>query len=371
MRIKFLTSLSCIKKAPNFSYSNIKSILKRAYYKPPNLCIGVTWRCNFKCHFCQTHSFLIPEGDYSHKKNSIYCSSFLMNSENFVMPLNVYQNLIEEYAKMGGQVIDISGFGEPLLHRDIVEMVKIAHENHILSHITTNGSLLTETLLFDLVQAGLDSITMSLCEVDEEQFLQIHGISHKEQYDKVMEALNLLSLIYRKNPQFSISINIVVNRINVSNLEKIIHTCKKYDLNNIQISPYKRIKQDLSFFLSSEDVATVLTIIQKEKVGDERYFFEIWKQINVPDRPKLVCYTPEKISVINSNGDVFPCCDCKYILGNIKEQSFSKIWKSANYKKFRKYMKSHDFSNSELSQGIKIMCECERCADPMIYQLNQ
>ncbi|MCF7907307.1 MAG: radical SAM protein [Candidatus Omnitrophica bacterium] len=61
----------------------------------------------------------------------------------------------------------------------------------------------------------------------------------------------------------------------------------------------------------------------------ERGIYE--KQIN-----SIPCYIGWYYSRILANGDVIPCCKAgKLSLGNIKKRTFSKIWHSYRYKKFR------------------------------------
>ncbi len=54
------------------------------------------------------------------------------------------------------------GLGEPLLHPDIVEMVALAEELGARTELITNGLLLDQEMAEGLVQAGLDTLVISV-----------------------------------------------------------------------------------------------------------------------------------------------------------------------------------------------------------------
>lgn len=66
--------------------------------------------------------------------------------------------------------IHLCGFGEPLLHKDIVEIVSILRKDVPLAHIeiTTNGDVLTPNLLRSLNQSGLSLINIDCYDSPEQ-----------------------------------------------------------------------------------------------------------------------------------------------------------------------------------------------------------
>jgi MoaA/NifB/PqqE/SkfB family radical SAM enzyme len=81
----------------------------------------VTYRCNAYCDFCHF-------GDHTNFKNTKFAD------------LDDYRNNIEQIAKLGVKFLDLTG-GEPLLHKNIVEMVEYAKSLKLQTSITTNGLL--------------------------------------------------------------------------------------------------------------------------------------------------------------------------------------------------------------------------------------
>lgn len=119
---------------------------------PMHLDIEATNRCNLRCTFCDK----LP-----------YWEKDQIGDMDFVL----YKKLIDEAAQKGLWGLKLSYRGEPLLHRQIIEMVAYAKEKGILDiYFNTNGMLLDETMSVELIRAGLDRISVSVEGTDPVPF---------------------------------------------------------------------------------------------------------------------------------------------------------------------------------------------------------
>jgi hypothetical protein len=101
--------------------------------------------------------------------------------------------------------------GEPLLHPDLLEAVRLARRADLEAWITTNGSLLTPELLLDLQGAGLCHLSVSLQTPDASSF-ELRGsrsLSFEEYRERLIATLRTfleqgegmrLSLCFLANP---------------------------------------------------------------------------------------------------------------------------------------------------------------------------
>ncbi len=106
--------------------------------------INPTELCNRKCEFC-------PRKDSSEYPN-----------QNLNMAIELGKKIadeLREYKYHGGVIF--SGYGEPLLHNDIVKLVGVFGKD-IHTELITNGDKLNESLLRELFEAGLDVILISM-----------------------------------------------------------------------------------------------------------------------------------------------------------------------------------------------------------------
>ena len=167
-----------------------------------SLRISITNRCNVDCIYCHHDGML--------------------ESSDEMTPDEIYQ--VCRIAKsLGVEKIRLSG-GEPLVRRDIVEIVeKINTLSFKDLSITTNGIYL-EKYAQALKDAGLDRVNVSLDTLDPEIYKMITGA------DLLERAKNGI-LKAREVGIYPVKINMVVmNDINTEELWDMFEFCKGNDL---------------------------------------------------------------------------------------------------------------------------------------------
>lgn len=118
--------------------------------------ISVTEACNFRCIYCAPNGYAAPQ----------------------TSPLTVeeIERLVRAAVALGVSKIRLTG-GEPLLRRDIVEIVRAVASIEGVRDLalTTNGFFLAR-LASDLARAGLNRVNISLDTLRRERFTQITGV---------------------------------------------------------------------------------------------------------------------------------------------------------------------------------------------------
>jgi len=100
--------------------------------------------CNRACTFC-------PKVDPSIAPN-----------QNLTMPETCYRKMADELKDLSYQgTVMLAGYGEPLLSKNAVDMVR-AFSPVANTEVTTNGDPLTPGLIGDLIEAGIGKIILSL-----------------------------------------------------------------------------------------------------------------------------------------------------------------------------------------------------------------
>ncbi|MFQ5585987.1 MAG: radical SAM/SPASM domain-containing protein [Thermodesulfobacteriota bacterium] len=112
--------------------------------------VEVTSHCNFSCEFC-------PDSRMERERGS--------------MDIELLKGILDEVVmeKITGKVF-FHVMGEPLLYPHLADAIGYATERGLYTSVTTNGSLLTDALLGDLMDAGVSNITLSLQTPDETTF---------------------------------------------------------------------------------------------------------------------------------------------------------------------------------------------------------
>ena len=127
--------------------------------------IEPTTRCNFTCGFCA--------GRHMQQQD---------------MPLQAFYQLVDKLDHVTH--VELQGEGEPLLHPDFFAMVAYLRQKfpQVKISLITNGSLLTDTIITQLLQASLTGIMVSLETADAMEFQTIRG----GKFSRVTRGLNNL-----------------------------------------------------------------------------------------------------------------------------------------------------------------------------------
>ena len=178
---------------------NITAI-KDKYERPIlSLRITVTNRCNENCLYCHHDGMITSEDE--------------MNADEIYRICKIAKNI-------GVQKIRLSG-GEPLLRKDIVEIVnKIASLNFKDISITSNGTLL-EKYAKDLKDAGLNRLNISLDTLNPETYKKIttKNLANSAQRG-VLKAIEV--------GLYPVKINMVLMKgINENEVKDMFEFCKK------------------------------------------------------------------------------------------------------------------------------------------------
>ena len=127
---------------------------------------NLTYRCNLACEHCYLDAGGTP----------------LVGTENFAdrseLGTEECFRVIDEIAAFAPECLTILTGGEPLLRRDILEIVRRAAERELWVVVGTNGVSITENLARRLAEAGARGLSLSLDALDpdrHDRFRNVRG----------------------------------------------------------------------------------------------------------------------------------------------------------------------------------------------------
>jgi sulfatase maturation enzyme AslB (radical SAM superfamily) len=147
----------------------VPSLVYDTVEHPTSLQIEVTTRCNLRCE---------------------YCSHRLLEVHQDVSPSRFSQMLDAVDCRYLDNV-DLTGLGEPLLHRGLPGLVRHLRERGSPTHlrVVTNGTVLTKDTAMELCEAGITSIAFSIDSLDPQRFERSRGGARLERVLANLEAL--------------------------------------------------------------------------------------------------------------------------------------------------------------------------------------
>jgi AdoMet-dependent heme synthase len=138
----------------------------RSFERPYVISWNLTYRCNLACEHC----YLDAGGSPLVRTENFADRSELGTEECF--------QVIDEIAAFAPECLTILTGGEPLLRRDILDIVKRAADRGLWVVVGTNGVRITENVAQRLAEAGARGLSLSLDALDPERhdrFRRVRG----------------------------------------------------------------------------------------------------------------------------------------------------------------------------------------------------
>ena len=130
----------------------------------------VSWNLTYRCNLACEHCYLDAGG------------TALVSTENFAdrseLGTDECFRVIDEIAAFAPECVTILTGGEPLLRRDIIEIVRRAAERELWVVVGTNGVRITENVARRLADAGARGLSLSLDALDPDRhdhFRKVRG----------------------------------------------------------------------------------------------------------------------------------------------------------------------------------------------------
>lgn len=262
---------------------------------PINLDVEITGRCNLMCTIC-SRTFKLKHGRLGKQGD---------------MEMSLFKRLVDEGAQNGLYALNLNGFGEPLLHKDLPEMIAYAKKKGIIDTMFhTNATLLDEEKAAKLIEAGLDKIIFSFDSPSREQY---ESIRVGAKYDEVVQ--NIRNFVRIRNEMGSMTpivrLTMVVMKDNAG---------KKQD--------FLRMWKGMADIITFQDYLNMLKMDR-----DDRHAVQLVRHDN------FVCPQLFQRLQVYWDGLVAPCCteiNRELILGDAKKESIKSIWNGGKLNALRK-----------------------------------
>ncbi len=264
---------------------------------PPMVVVSIVNICNLRCIHCHYPLYI---------KNPAY--------RPHMMEWNVWKQICDEMKDYPWSILNLGTDGEPLIHKQFLEMTQYAKGVGIYPiTITTNGLLLKPRLSEAIVKEGLlDVINISLDALDGETYRHIRGGN----YDEVLDNIDhLIDLRQRFNPGIKIQVNIIDQPEVRFKIEAFVeHWRARVD--HVMVRTY----YDATHLTGA--TGPNLTGKQKPFEPVERWpCQQFWRRFNIAD-----------------DGTARFCVDDWYNqtrIGDLSESSIREIWQSETYHELR------------------------------------
>ena len=258
------------------------------------------------------------------------------------------------------QRVVFTGFGEPLTHPDILEMIGAVRGRGLAVTVGTNGLLLNAELVGQMIELGVDRLVVSLDGVQQETYSSVRGAT----LSQVLDNLRGLNEAKRRLGSLTpaLAIEFVVLRSNVQDLPELTRLASRLGAARVLVSNVLPYTEEMrgEMLYGYEPRAPL-------SAGGWPVLLDAWITWGTLDLPRMhwgaerrCKFVQDRAAVIGWDGGVSPCYALSHthtyfavdggqkrvsrcVFGNVHERSLAEIWMSHEYVRFRSEVRSFRF----------------------------
>ena len=289
------------------------------------------YTCNFKCGMCDLR---LRDRELREKG--------LRELDTAAM-----KQILRDFARLGTPGIGFTG-GEPLLRKDIFELLAYAKALGMITHLNTNGYFLDDKAVDNILKAGVDSLNISLDGARSATHDAIRGFSGA--FDRAIDAIGRICAARDKaGAHLRIKTVAVINEENVDEVEDMVTLAEELKVDCIEFIP----RQAFSGNRSKSDAADPVFLGKTDKMRDYLLGLDAGR-IRIENSPAhlklfnrsfrnmespLKCFAGYNSLAIDCYGEIYPCVpwyNWRRAVGNINKTDLVAFWHSAEYQQIRK-----------------------------------
>jgi radical SAM protein with 4Fe4S-binding SPASM domain len=290
---------------------------------------NITSSCNLKCKHCYANAGSSAQEDVSTEQAKL---------------------CIDKLANWGVVVLAFSG-GEPLVRRDIMELIKHSADHDIFTAVATNGVLLTKDKCRELKEAGAGYLQISLDGAKAETHDSFRGV--EGMYDRTIEGI--------KNAVaegFFVNVATTVTQFNLAEIPEIIALDEKLgaqcsmlynfiptgratSIESVDLSPDQRedLLKMVWKLMNNSKIEVLSTAPQFARVAVQTegssctVFPTHFMNSKLPGQLQSLsnfiggCGAGRFYVAMNTNGDITPCVFFPYVIGNVFKDDLDEMWR--------------------------------------------
>jgi PqqA peptide cyclase len=285
--------------------------------RPYTLVAELTYRCPLRCSYCSNPI------DWARRKNELDTGTWL--------------RVFREAEDLGVVGLNLTG-GEPILRRDLEELIVGARKLDLYSNLITSGIPLSRARLETFRGLGLDNVQVSVQDVSAKASDRIAGLRSLEKKLEVCAWVKELGM--------PLTLNVVLHRDNLDHVAEIVALAESLKADRLELAN----TQYLGWALINRR-ALLPTREQLERARGVAA--EARRRLR--GRMEVLFVTPDyytdhpkscmdgwgrRFIVISPDGLVLPCHAAHTLPGlkfdNVRERSLAEIWsESAGFNAFR------------------------------------
>ncbi|MDE2232136.1 MAG: radical SAM protein [Candidatus Omnitrophica bacterium] len=255
-----------------------------------------------------------------------------------------WKNALTQLKEAGIREINLTG-GEPLMRKDIFEIVRHARSLGLRVGMTSNGFMMNEQRVAELIASGVSTFSLSMDAVGE-KYDEIRGV--KGGYDRLLRACELLSK-ERKEGKIDAYLCFLLMKETLDAYQGVLEVGRKLDLpmvvNLFDVNPYffkidglkekynigdqdkGRLKQFQRVMVENRSQHANATY---HSFSEIKYFADYFQD---PLQKNLPCSVSQIRVCVGAKGQIYGGCWAWRPLGDLRKATLKEILNSESFRR--------------------------------------
>jgi tungsten cofactor oxidoreducase radical SAM maturase len=289
------------------------------------------------------------------------CIRNIWDDPKVPMSMSTFQHLVDSLDELPDlQRVVFTGFGEPLIHPHILDMIEAMRQRDLAVTIGSNGLMMNQEMARALVELGVDRLVISVDGVRPETYEDIRGAMLAQVLNNIRglnEAKHQLGTLFP-----TLGIEFVALRSNLAELGGLTGLASRLGAARVLVSNVLAYTEDMR-----DEMLYGYEPRPPFDAGGWPVKLDAWVTWGTLELPRMhwgaerrCRFVQDRAIVVGWDGGVSPCYALshnytyfaidgrkkhvsRYVLGNVNEQSLAKIWMSEDYVRFRSEVRSFRF----------------------------
>ncbi len=289
---------------------------------PEEIQIEVTNRCNLDCRMCPRTRWGMPLED---------------------MSWPVFERVLGQLPP-GVRVATLTGWGEPLLHPRLFDMVRAIRglRPRALVRYTTNGTFLDDARQAETLASGIGQVNLSVDLFPAGGDLE--GAGHPESR-KVLERFGELA---RRRDAVGARLDLYLQAVLIARsearLEELVRFAAGHRLQGVHLARLQSMHGEPVSRMSFEEEREFL---RAAKGIGRRWKVAVWSAIDhslpmkLAGRFDVLCLRTDNYAYVDVEGKVTPCCSLWHVkLGDLMTRDLAAVWDGPSWDDFFRRQKA-------------------------------
>ncbi|MBC7259115.1 MAG: tungsten cofactor oxidoreductase radical SAM maturase [Chloroflexi bacterium] len=304
------------------------------------LYVEPTTGCNLHCRTCIRNVWQDPESQ---------------------MTMDIFARIAASLDELPSlERVIFTGFGEPLTHPHILDMIQAVRERGLAVTVGSNGLLLDKRMADELVRLGVDRLVVSVDGVKPETYAGVRGAMISQVLENIRHVNDAKARRASLVP--ALGIEFVALKSNVAELGLLTGLASRLGAARVLVSNVLAYTADMR-----DEMLYGYEPRPPFNAGGWPVSLDAWVTWGTLELPRMhwgaerrCRFVQDRAIVVGWDGGVSPCYALshnytyfaidgrqkqvtRYVLGNVNEQSLASIWTSEEYVRFRSEVRGFHF----------------------------